>query len=99
EATPSAYAGVPMRWGAELHALSREAFAAAHRVRAPALILQGARDGTVSPAGARKLSRQLASQRVELRILPQSGHVLPLDIESDEVCRGVVSFFEEFRHG
>ena len=99
EETPSAYAGVPMRWGAELSALSREAFEAAHRVRAPALILHGARDRTVSPSGARRLSRQLSSQRVELRILPESGHVLPLDVESAEVCRSVVSFFEEFRHG
>jgi len=88
------YSGVPMRWGAELRALSQEALKLAHRVRLPSLILQGARDRTVSPSGARRLARQLASQKVELHILHESGHVLPLDAESAEVCRLVVSFFQ-----
>jgi esterase/lipase len=83
-----------MRWGAELLALSREGFKLAHRVRAPALILQGALDRTVAPSGARKLARRLASQRVEVRMLAHSGHVLPLDSESAEVCRSVVTFFQ-----
>jgi carboxylesterase len=88
------YRAVPLRWGGELHALSREALKLAHHVRAPAIILHGALDGTVSPAGSRKLSRELASPRVELRIFPRSGHVLPLDQESAEVCRAVVQFFQ-----
>src|SRR5437868_4698403 len=79
------YSAIPMRWGPELHALSQEALKLAHRVRAPALILQGARDGTVSPSSARKLAKELASSKIEVRILPHSGHVLPLDRESDEV--------------
>jgi carboxylesterase len=89
-----AYKAVPMRWGPELHALSQEALKLAHRVRAPALILHGARDGTVKPAGARRLAKELASARVEVRILPNSGHVLPLDVESKEVCDAVVQFFQ-----
>jgi carboxylesterase len=89
-----AYSSVPMRWAGELRALSREGFKLAHRVRAPALILQGERDRTVAPAGARRLARQLASRRVEVRMLAHSGHVLPLDSESAEVCRSVVTFFQ-----
>ena len=88
------YRAIPMRWGPELHALSQEALKLAHRVRAPALILHGALDGTVSPTSARKLSKQLASARIEVRILPNSGHVLPLDVESAEVCKEVVRFFQ-----
>lgn len=94
ERVDGSYTAIPMRWGAELLALSQEGLKLAHRVRAPALILQGALDRTVSPSGARKLARQLASPRVEVRILPKSGHVLPLDAESAEVCRSVVSFFQ-----
>jgi carboxylesterase len=90
----AAYTGVPMRWGAELRELSRSALTLARRVRAPALILHGALDRTVSPSGSRKLARQLASPRVELRILPRSGHLLPLDVESAEVCKSVVQFFQ-----
>jgi carboxylesterase len=89
-----AYSAVPLRWGGELRLLSHEALRLAHRVHAPALILHGALDKTISPSGARKLSRQLASSKVELRILPRSGHVLPLDVESEDVCRAVVGFFQ-----
>ncbi len=88
------YRSIPMRWAQELHALSREGFKLAPHVRTPALILQGARDVTVAPAGAPRLAKQLASPRVEVRIFPHSGHVLPLDVEGDEVCRAVVQFFQ-----
>ena|SRR2546430_2111978 len=94
ERVDASYSAIPMRWGGELLALSREGLKLAHRVRAPALILHGALDRTVAPSSARRLAKQLASPRVEVRILPHSGHVLPLDAESDEVCRSVVSFFQ-----
>jgi carboxylesterase len=94
EVIEGAYSAVPMRWGAELRQLSKEALALAKRIRAPALILHGALDRTVSPAGSRKLARALGSSRVEVQILPGSGHVLPLDRESVEVCRSVVRFFQ-----
>src|SRR5262249_1467687 len=62
------YHAVPLRWGPELHELSRYGLSLAHRVRAPALILHGALDRTVSPAGSRKLLHELASPHKELRI-------------------------------
>ena len=64
------------------------------RVHAHALLLHGALDRTVSPDASRKLSRLLASTQVQVRFLPRSGHVLPLDVESEEVCRAVVTFFQ-----
>jgi carboxylesterase len=95
EQTPSAYDRVPMRWGRELRLLSEEAGRLAPRVRAPALILLGGRDGTTSQSGARHLARSLGSARpAEIRVLPRSGHVLPLDVESAEVCSDVVGFFQ-----
>lgn len=88
------YGGIPLRWGPELRALSVRALQLAPRVRAPALILHGALDKTVSPAGSRRLAQKLASSRVELQLFPRSGHVLPLDVESAEVCSAVVRFFQ-----
>ena len=88
------YRAIPMRWAPELHALSGDGLRLAPRVRAPTLILQGARDGTVAPAGARRLAKQLASPKVELRFFPRSGHVLPLDVEAEAVCSAVVQFFQ-----
>ena len=49
-------------------------------------------DGMV--AAGEKLARLLASTQVELRFLAHSGHVLPLDRESAEVSRSIVSFFQ-----
>ena len=88
------YGAIPLRWAGELRALSGQARALAPRIRAPALLLHGALDRTVSPDGSRKLSRMLASAQVDVRVLPRSGHVLPLDAEGEEVCRAVVSFFQ-----
>lgn len=89
------YSAVPMRWGAELRALSADAQRLAHRVRTRTLILHGALDRTASPAGARRLAQKLGSTKVELQILARSGHVLPLDVEGEAVCDRVVSFFQQ----
>src|SRR5207248_3624388 len=94
EKVAGSYDKIPMRWGGELRALSQEATELASRVHAPALILQGALDRTLSPSGAHRLQGRLSSSRVELRMLPRSGHVLPLDVESAEVCSSIVSFLQ-----
>jgi carboxylesterase len=94
EQVGGSYDAIPMRWAGELRALSQDATTLAQRVRAPTLLLHGALDRTVSPDASRKLARILASTQVEVRFLPRSGHVLPLDAESEEVCRAVVSFFQ-----
>jgi carboxylesterase len=95
EKEPSAYAAVPMAWGRELRSLSSGALRLAPRVRAPALILQGGRDRTVSLAGARKLAAALGSPKpVDVRVFPRSGHVLPLDVDAEDICREVKRFFQ-----
>lgn len=89
------YSQVPLLWGRELRLLTREALQVARRVHAPTLILNGALDKSVAVSGSRRLARALGSQRVELRVFPRTGHLMPLDVESREVCRAVVSFFQE----
>ena len=90
----ASYTAIPMRWGAELRLLSEETQKLAPRVHAPALLLHGALDRTIAASGSRRLARMLGSSQVEVRVLPRSGHVLPLDVESAEVCRDIVSFFQ-----
>jgi pimeloyl-ACP methyl ester carboxylesterase len=68
--------------------------AVAGRVRMRALILQGSRDRTASPSGAKRLARELAGP-VTVQMFPRSGHVLPLDVEGPAVSSAVVSFFQE----
>jgi carboxylesterase len=88
------YTAVPWRWGRELRLLSEETMAVARRVRARALILHGGRDRTASLRGARRLSRSLSGAG-PVRVFPQSGHVLPLDVDGPAVCDAIVSFFQE----
>jgi carboxylesterase len=88
------YTQVPWRWGRELRLLGEEALADAHRVRARALVLHGAEDRTASFVGARRLARALGGP-VHVRVFPRSGHVLPIDVESAEVCSAIVRFFRE----
>jgi carboxylesterase len=94
EKVDASYTAIPMRWGAELRLLSKEAQKLAPRVHAPALLLHGALDRTIAVSGSRRLAGMLGSSKVEMRVLPRSGHVLPLDAESAEVCRDIVSFFQ-----
>ena len=47
-----------------------------------------------APDSSRKLSRMLGLHAGGGPAFPRSGHMLPLDVESDEVCRAVVTFFQ-----
>ena len=49
------------------------------RVDAPILIMHGARDHTADPKSAAYLYENVASSRREKVILPDAGHLLPLD--------------------
>jgi carboxylesterase len=91
--TDGSLARVPLGWGRELRLLSTEALALAPRVRAPTLILQGGRDTTAAPAGARLLAGRLGAQVLELRLFPESGHVLPIDRDGPAVCDAIADFF------
>jgi carboxylesterase len=88
------YTGIPLRWGRELRLLSEEALALAGRIRTRALLLHGGRDRTASVRGTRRLARALDGPTT-IRIFPDSGHVLPLDVDGPAVCEAVVSFFRE----
>jgi carboxylesterase len=88
------YRSTSLRWGRELRLLSEEALAAAPAVRAPALLLHGGLDRTADPSSARILAGTLGSNRLSLRVYPNSGHVLPLDVDGPAVSAEVVSFFQ-----
>lgn len=49
------------------------------KVRAPLLIVHGARDHTADPKSAEELRAHVASTDCETVILPDAGHLLPLD--------------------
>ena len=58
----------------------------------PTLILQATRDRVVDPSGAQYIYDTIASDDKELIWLPQSDHIIPLDVERDLVFKKVVTF-------
>lgn len=72
-------------------ALGEAAMAELSAVRAPVLIVQGAKDGVVDPAGAEEILEGLGGEK-RLVVLPESDHLIALDAERERVFDEVVEF-------
>lgn len=72
-------------------ALGQLAMRDIERVKVPVLIVQGARDGVVDPAGARAIAEGLRAEH-KLVELPESDHLVALDAERERVFDEVVAF-------
>ncbi len=83
---------LPLRGIAELAALQRSVRPLLQRVRQPVLILHGRLDRTCPLENVQILKRELGSPRIETRIFDKSAHILPVDVERDEVAAEVVRF-------
>ncbi|HIK25580.1 MAG TPA: alpha/beta fold hydrolase [Thermosynechococcus sp. M46_R2017_013] len=62
------------------------------QITTPTLILQSHADTTVDPQGAQLIYEQLGSSQKELHWLKDSDHLLPLDVEREQVFAKVVTF-------
>jgi carboxylesterase len=87
--------GVPLAAVAELEALSAYVDRAAPGIAAPAIVMAGAKDHTVTLGGARRLARRLGSGPSELVVLPQSFHLVGVDVERDACAEAVARFFAQ----
>ena len=66
-------------------------------VRAPVLVLHGARDRLIAPACAAEIARRLvSSEAVALHVYPRSGHAISIDVDRDDINRRVTAWFERF---
>jgi carboxylesterase len=83
--------GVPLGAVAELQGLGEEVDRIAPGIAAPTLVIAGGQDHTVTLAGARRLARRIGSGPAELVVLPESYHLVGVDVErewcADEVLR------------
>ena len=67
------------------------------QVRAPVLVLHGARDRTIDPRCADELATRLVSSRaVEKHVYPRSGHALSVDVDRDDVSRRVLEWLQRY---
>jgi carboxylesterase len=84
--------GVPLAAVAELGALAAFVDRVAPGVAAPALVVAGGRDHTVTLAGARRLARRLGSGPAEVLVLPESWHLVGVDVERERCADAVLDF-------
>ncbi len=84
--------GMPLGAVAELEALGRHVDAQLPGIAAPALVVQGARDHTVTVGGARRLSRRIGSGPAALVLLPRSFHLVGIDVERERCAAEAVRF-------
>ena len=86
--------GVPLSAVAELAALEGHVARLLPAVKAPALVLQGGHDHTVTLAGARRLARRIGSGPAELVVLPRSWHLVGIDVERERCADLVAGFLD-----
>jgi carboxylesterase len=84
--------GMPIGAVTELEALGRHVDAQLPGIAAPALVVQGARDHTVTVAGARRLARRIGSGPARVLLLPRSWHLVGVDVERDRCAAAAAEF-------
>ena len=83
---------MPARSITEVAALMEVVAGELDRVRAPLLVLHGARDRTAPVGSAARIAAGARAERA--RILPRSRHVISLDVEKDVVADELGAFVE-----
>lgn len=84
--------GVPLAAVAELGELAAFVDRAAPGVAAPALVIAGGQDHTVTLSGARRLARRLGGGPAEVLVLPESWHLVGVDVERERCAEAAVEF-------
>jgi carboxylesterase len=85
--------GVPVGAVAELRRMQRHVEALLPDVETPAIVIQGAQDHTVTLEGALRLARTLGSGPARVVVLPESFHLVGIDVERERCADEVEHFF------
>ncbi|BDG02170.1 alpha/beta hydrolase [Anaeromyxobacter oryzae] len=86
--------GVPLAAVAELADLEEHVDRQLPGVAAPALVVAGGHDHTVTLAGAKRLARRIGSGPAELVVLPESWHLVGIDVERERCADEARRFLE-----
>lgn len=86
--------GVPLAAVTELERLAAHVDRQLPGIAAPALVIAGGRDHTVTVAGARRLARRIGSGPAELVVLPRSWHLVGIDVERERCAGEALRFLE-----
>jgi carboxylesterase len=85
---------VPLSAVGELDLFARHVDRLLPGVAAPALVVAGGKDHTVSLAGARRMARRLGAAGGRLVVLRRSFHLVGIDVERDRCAGEVLAFFD-----
>jgi carboxylesterase len=85
---------VPLGAVAELAALQVHVDRLLPGIAAPALVVAGGHDHTVTLAGARRLARRIGSGPAELVVLRRSWHLVGIDVERDRCADEAARFLD-----
>lgn len=88
---------VPTRLAQQVLRTQAAGWAAVPSVRQPSLVAYGVQDRTVTEAGVHALAKALRPPPQRLVRLGHSGHLLPLDGESERLCAEVTGFLSGLR--
>lgn len=83
---------VPISAVGELQRLAAEVDRRLPSITAPALAIAGGRDHTVRLSGARRIASRIGSGPARLLLVPDSYHLVAIDVERDLVAEEVVAF-------
>lgn len=83
---------MPLAAVAELLELQGEVDRLLPAVRAPALVVAGAQDHTVALSGAERLAARIGSGPARLEVLPESWHLVGIDVERERCAEEVRRF-------
>lgn len=86
--------GTPLASVAELAALAGRVDAILPGIAAPALVVAGRHDHTVTLAGARRVARRIGSGPARVVVLRRSYHLVGIDVERERCAELVHDFFE-----
>jgi carboxylesterase len=86
--------GMPLAAVAQLAALERHVDRQLPAIAAPAVVVAGGHDHTVTLAGERRLARRIGSGPAEVIVLPESWHLVGIDVERERCADAALRFLE-----
>jgi esterase/lipase len=90
------YPVMPLASVHQLMHLQRRVEAALAQIRAPILVAHGHHDSTANPADARLIHDRVSSRERSLLLVPDSGHVVPVDHGGERLAGAVVEHLLRF---
>ncbi|ACV64528.1 Esterase/lipase-like protein [Desulfofarcimen acetoxidans DSM 771] len=86
---------VPFKAVANFKLIQRKTLPLVRSIQVPLMVIQGLKDDTVKPKSADYIFNNAVSKTKRIYYLPESSHLICLDVEKDRVFELVVDFISE----